>query len=139
MQRLFSAFPSGFPGGGLLLLRFVVGLNAAVEGIFVLFSHDHLTASCWCLGGLAIMTGGAFLVGFLTPIFCGFAAAGNMIVSLVQFPSSQTPTLASSIAHLNLAIVCMGLALLGPGAFSLDARLFGHREIIISDSKLDRP
>lgn len=85
------------------------------------------------------MTGGAFLVGFLTPIFCGFAAAGNMIVSLVQFPSSQTPTLASSIAHLNLAIVCMGLALLGPGAFSLDARLFGHREIIISDSKLDRP
>ena len=38
-------------------------------------------------------------------------------------------------AHLNLAIICIALALLGPGAFSVDARLFGRREIIIPDSK----
>jgi len=43
------------------------------------------------------------------------------------------------MAHLNLAIICIALALLGPGAFSLDARLFGRREIIIADSKLDQP
>ena len=57
LQRLFSAFPNGFPGGGLLLLRFVVALNAAAEGIFVLVLPDHETASCWCLGGLAVVTG----------------------------------------------------------------------------------
>jgi uncharacterized membrane protein YphA (DoxX/SURF4 family) len=84
------------------------------------------------------MTGVSILVGFLTPIFCAFAVAGNVIVSLVEFQTSQTPSLADFIAHLNLGIICMALALLGPGAFSLDARLFGRREIIISDSKLDR-
>jgi uncharacterized membrane protein YphA (DoxX/SURF4 family) len=117
----------------------VVALNAAAEGIFVLSSQDHETASSWCLGGLAIVTGGSILVGFLTPICCGLAAVENVIISLVQLPSSQTPTLASSIAYLNLAIICVALALLGPGAFSLDSRLFGRREIIIPDSKRDQP
>ena len=127
------------PGGGLLLLRFVVALNAAAEGIFAWSSQDHETASCWCLGGLAIVTGGSILVGFFTPISSGLAAVENVIISLVRLPWSQTPTLATSIAHLNLAIICIALALLGPGAFSLDAHLFGRREIIIPDAERDQP
>lgn len=67
------------------------------------------------------------------------AAVGNVIINLLRIPSSQTPALASSIAHLNLAIICVALVLLGPGAFSLDARLFGRREIIIPDPKQDQP
>ena len=76
-------------------------------------------------------------MGFLTPICCGLAAVANVIMNLVRLPSSQA--LASSIAHLNLAIICVALVLLGPGAFSLDARLFGRREIIIPDPKQDQP
>jgi uncharacterized membrane protein YphA (DoxX/SURF4 family) len=67
------------------------------------------------------------------------AAVGNVITNWALLPSIQTSTSASSMAHLNLAIICIALALLGPGAFSLDARLFGRREIIIADSKLDQP
>ena len=85
------------------------------------------------------MTGGSILMGFLTPICCGLTVVENMTISLVQLPASQPPTLASFMAHLNLAIVCIALVLLGPGAFSLDARLFGRREIIIPDSERHQP
>jgi uncharacterized membrane protein YphA (DoxX/SURF4 family) len=107
--------------------------------MFILFSQDHVTASCWCFGGLAVVAGVSILMGFLTPISCGLAAVGNMLINFVRLPSNQTPALASSIAHLNLAIICVALVLLGPGAFSLDARLFGRREIVILDSKQDQP
>ena len=60
-----------------------------------------------------------------------------MIIDVVRLPAGQTPSLLSSIAHLNLAIVSVALVLLGPGALSLDARLFGRREIIIPDHKRD--
>jgi uncharacterized membrane protein YphA (DoxX/SURF4 family) len=100
-----------------------------------LSSPDHEAASCWCLAGLAVVTGASILIGFLTPVSCGLAAVGNTY--LIRFPSNQTPALASFIAHLNLAIICVALVLLGPGGFSLDARLFGRREIVIPDSKHD--
>jgi uncharacterized membrane protein YphA (DoxX/SURF4 family) len=39
----------------------------------------------------------------------------------------------SALAAFNLAAISAALVLLGPGAFSLDARLFGRREIIIPE------
>jgi uncharacterized membrane protein YphA (DoxX/SURF4 family) len=124
---------------GLVLLRFVVALNAAAEGISILSYPDHEAASCRCLGGLAVVSGVSILMGFLTPISCGLAAVGNVFINFVRLPSSQTPALASSIPHLDLAIICVALVLLGPGAFSLDARLFGRREILLPDPKQDQP
>jgi uncharacterized membrane protein YphA (DoxX/SURF4 family) len=111
----------------------------AAEGISILSSPDHEAASCWRLGGLAVVTGASILMGFLTPICCGLAAFGNMFINFVRFPSNHSPDLATSIAHLNLVMICVALVLLGPGAFSLDARLFGRREIVVPDSKQDQP
>jgi uncharacterized membrane protein YphA (DoxX/SURF4 family) len=40
-----------------------------------------------------------------------------------------------ALAALNMAAMSLALVLLGPGAISLDARLFGRREIIIPESR----
>jgi hypothetical protein len=42
----------------------------------------------------------------------------------------------STFAAFNLAAISAALVLLGPGAFSLDARLFGRREIIIPEGRV---
>ena len=42
----------------------------------------------------------------------------------------------SASAAFNLAAISAALVLLGPGAFSLDARLFGRREIIIPEGRV---
>jgi hypothetical protein len=42
----------------------------------------------------------------------------------------------SALAAFNLAAISGALVLLGPGAFSLDARLFGRREIIIPEGRV---
>jgi hypothetical protein len=42
----------------------------------------------------------------------------------------------SALAAFNLAAISAALVLLGPGAFSLDARLFGRREITIPEGRI---
>jgi hypothetical protein len=42
----------------------------------------------------------------------------------------------SALTAFTLAAISAALVLLGPGAFSLDARLFGRREIIIPESRV---
>jgi hypothetical protein len=42
----------------------------------------------------------------------------------------------SALTAFHLAATSAALVLLGPGAFSLDARLFGRREIIIPEGRV---
>jgi uncharacterized membrane protein YphA (DoxX/SURF4 family) len=49
---------------------------------------------------------------------------------------TETNNHISTLAAFNLAAISAALVLLGPGAFSLDARLFGRREIIIPEGRL---
>jgi hypothetical protein len=42
----------------------------------------------------------------------------------------------SALTAFNLAAISAALVLLGPGSFSLDARLFGRREIIIPEGRV---
>jgi len=130
MQRLFSTFPDGRPGAGLLLLR------GAVGGWFVLVSGTYLAQ--WGQGGwwrlaaglLAGMSGASLLIGFLTPlaVVTGLVAIGLPL----YWPPLGTPVFRNELLASALAvIVAAAVFLLGPGALSLDARLFGRREISI--------
>ena len=110
---------------GLLLLRAAVGVSLIVHGRACLAGEEQ---GRWALvagllaGLLAIMAGAAILIGFLTPLaalLAGFVTIGNPDV------------LGGGPATIFLIVMAAAVFLLGPGAWSLDARLFGRREIVI--------
>lgn len=128
MQRLFSTFPGRWPGLGLLLLRLVVGVGAAIQGAASLMNADAPGITTRGAAVLAIACGATLLVGFLTS-----AAASVAALSLLTLGWAQRVPAAGVFdapGALCLALVAVALLLLGPGALSLDARLFGRREIV---------
>jgi uncharacterized membrane protein YphA (DoxX/SURF4 family) len=81
------------------------------------------------VGLLAGVSGISLLFGYMTP-FAGIVAGVVTVSSAISYPSLFDTRLAASLAmSIAVAILC-----LGPGAFSIDARLFGRREIIIPDA-----
>jgi putative oxidoreductase len=130
VQRLFSAFPAGRPGAGLLLLRSAVGLAALAEGAAVLAAGNEMgMVMRGADGTLAIASGTLLLIGFLTPI----AAAVSVLAVAIGVFVAPLPD--AALASVFVVIVSVAIVLLGPGAFSLDSHLFGRREIVIPQRK----
>ena len=112
-------FPGGWPGAGLLLQRVAAAIPLLLGGSSAFWGMPH--------GGLyarfiAIAVGSLLLAGLWTPI----AGALQAIIELWAIFSS------GNITHLLLAVLGVSLAMLGPGAWSVDARLFGRKRIDIS-------
>jgi uncharacterized membrane protein YphA (DoxX/SURF4 family) len=121
LQRLFSAFPSGWSGAGLLLLRVATGGAAVVEGIAGSSASPTLTWP-WAGGLLMTVAGVCLLAGLVTPVAGVAAALTCFAITFTALRSSATPL---------LCVTAVAVALLGPGAYSIDARLFGRREVVI--------
>jgi putative oxidoreductase len=119
LQRLFSTFASGWPGKGLLLQRLVAGAC-----LFYLAAAHHADAAdlSSALPQMLAAAAGLFLViGLWTPIAGIVVALAELWILIAQ---SDDP-----LISILLATVGMGLAMIGPGAWSIDARLFGRRHI----------
>jgi len=123
MQRLFSTFPKGAPGCGLLLLRVVTAMSLQTNAS----GHLALTAHTSLPGVLLIVLSLALIVGFLTPVVAVLSALieGTLLVT--------SPDIAGALMLEN-PLICVALALLGPGAYSVDARLFGSRVVVLHSS-----
>ena len=84
-------------------------------------------------GALAVAVGISLLAGFLTPIAATLLSTAGVwiLIASLAVPSA----LMSKAFVALLAAAAAAIVLLGPGAFSIDARLFGWREIIIPPSR----
>ncbi len=114
----------------------------ALGGWFVLVSRSYLAHAgqegWWRLtvGLLAGASGASLLIGFLTPLG---VFAGLVTIGLAWWwPPLGSPVGLDEMLAVLSAIAAVALFLLGPGALSLDARLFGRREISIPPDR-DRP
>jgi uncharacterized membrane protein YphA (DoxX/SURF4 family) len=126
-----STFPGGWPGVGLLLLRAAVGAVVAAQGVVSLVEGVNLKLGTWLTGLAVAACGVSLLIGFLTPLASFLAFLGSLSVALSWIPAPAPNFFDDGLSVILVIIMSAAVLLIGPGAFSLDARLFGRREIII--------
>ena len=121
MQRLFSTFANGWPGIGLLLQRLLIAAALLHFGMSHLNGTSDLASIVISLIGAA--AGILLLIGLWTPFVGSLIAAVQMWMAFSYAGDPWT--------SIMLAILAATLAIIGPGAWSIDARLFGRVHIEI--------
>ena len=118
MRRLYSTFAGSWPGAGLLLLRLVVGsvllrggANAWNDGPW----HATLSSASLAISGLLL------IAGLWTPLAGATVAVIEIARLLTMVPDPLVGLMAATMGA--------ALAMLGPGRWSVDARLFGWKRI----------
>jgi putative oxidoreductase len=109
LQRLFSTFPDRWPGFGLLLMRLSLGTTLIYLGA----TENMIEAAA-----------GVFVIaGLWTPVTATVAALDQIWMASSLSSSEKSAVL----MHVLLGTLCVSVAMLGPGAWSVDARLYGRR------------
>ena len=95
-----------------------------------------LLSVAFTIGLVAVVGGALLLIGYLTP-FAGVMAALSGISRALAWSSMLAGNLFDTRLTVAFEVaIAIALVFLGPGAFSVDARIFGRREIVIPRSPL---
>ena len=119
MRRLYSTFAGGWPGAGLLLMRLVGGSALVMRASAMLWNDSPIskTITPVFLAGCGIL----LIPGLWTPIV-------GALIALLEI--SQIMTIAGDQwIPVLLGTIGGALAMLGPGSWSVDARLFGWKRV----------
>ncbi|MBV8629466.1 MAG: hypothetical protein JOZ83_00985 [Silvibacterium sp.] len=119
LRRLYSTFAGGWPGTGLLFMRLVAGSALIFRASSIVWKEPPVTTA---LTASLLGIFGLFLIpGLWTPIVGALAA----LLELLQVMTMPDDWLVS----LLLGTISGALAMLGPGLWSIDARLFGWKRV----------
>jgi putative oxidoreductase len=123
VRRLFSTFPRGLPGAGLLVMRLAASIVLAARDTGVFPSTLTAASAAWPAFQLVVAI--MLLAGLWTPI------TGVLVVAIEVARLLSKP--ADPWANLLLAALGLALVLVGPGVWSIDAWMFGWRRIDLRD------
>ncbi len=119
MQRLFSTFADGWPGRGLLLQRILMG--AALLHCALVYVRTTTQIAPLAPQLIAASLGALLLAGLWTPLVGSLIAVVELWIGFTDPVNPWVPIM--------LATLGASLAMVGPGAWSIDARLFGRKHI----------
>jgi putative oxidoreductase len=123
MQRLFSIFPNSWPGGGLLVLRLAASGFLLTQGATQLLPATRSDGMTPAVVGIAAAL--LLLIGLWTPVGCLLAAAAESWLLVGAGIAVQPAILLISI--------CVAVAMLGPGSWSIDSVLYGRQRLDITE------
>jgi putative oxidoreductase len=123
LQRLFSTFACGWPGRGLLLQRLLIGTTLLHCGIAYLRAAPQVGPVAPQIIGAG--AGTLLLVGLWTPLAGSVLAIAEVWIAFSYPGDPWIPIM--------LAVLGVSLAMVGPGLWSIDARLFGRKHIHTPD------
>lgn len=104
----------------MLLLRLAEGIPSVVEGATRALGSGATAAALPY--AVDILSGLLLIAGFWTPI-------GGVLQAVVEFSSALS---GPGYDHIVRALIGLSMAMLGPGAWSIDARLFGRKRIDVT-------
>jgi len=119
LRRLYSTFAGGWPGTGLLLMRLVIGCVLVVRAGLWLWGDPPLNITI--PAAMLLVAGFLLMLGLWTPIV-GTSVAVIEAWKFLTLPGDRW-------LWLLLGTVSGALAMLGPGRWSIDARLFGWKRV----------
>jgi uncharacterized membrane protein YphA (DoxX/SURF4 family) len=83
------------------------------------------------LGSLLVLAGATLAIGLFTPAASAIVVGAVVCTALSWLPPPTPDLFGASLPALLIAVMAAALGLIGPGAWSVDARMFGYRQIII--------
>jgi len=125
LRRLFSTFARGWPGIGLVVLRVVLGITLIWRAVGRLSGDPstHMTV----LSLLGIGAGLLLLMGLWTPVAATLVAAVQVWKICWKIGDPWI--------YILLGTIAVAVAMLGPGFWSVDARLYGWKRIDLPNPK----
>ena len=115
----------------LLILRVTLGLLVVFHSVQCLLSASQLTVLAAGVAAIVMVDGACLVLGVLTPVVASLAAVGGLALILPGLLPLAPSSWDSRPFQMSMVLISGALAVLGPGAYSLDARLFGLKRLIL--------
>lgn len=131
---MFSTFPDGISGLGLLILRSALGCALVLRAFACLHDRHDLNPLIAIVMLLMVLSALLIIAGYRTRV-TAVAATVAIVVGMISCTGGPVPqVLDTRTTEVFAIMIAAALACLGPGAFSLDSHVFGRREIVIPKS-----